>query len=824
MRDLAGFRQAVREHRRAIGRTQQQLARAVGLHPHVLSHKLNGHGTAILTAADVAGIVTTLAAWGALVRRTDAYALLELMALPPQTISPSAWAAPPMATLIADEAPARAAEQTPRPPDPTAQPPETRPSEVKPHRLEVAPIPVPATRLVGRAVEREATAMALAASRLVTLTGPGGTGKTRLAVQVAEDVAARFADGAGFVDLAPVRDPALIAVTIARAVGLSPPSAAAAEAELVEALRPSELLLVIDNLEHLLEETPVLGRLLVAVPGLHLLATSRIPLRLYGEHVLRVPPLGLRAHDHESAAGSDAVQLFVQRARAARADFAPDGAEVATVAAICAVLDGLPLAIELAAAAVKLYPPQALLPMLESRLAVLTGGPRDLPQRQQTLRATLDWGHALLDDDAQQLFSCLGVFAGPFDAAAAAAVHGAADGPNHMLARLADLSDHSLLELTPGSTPRFHMLETVREYASARLAETGERDQIRQRHLDHYLVVVAAGEHGTFGRLDAGRLDQVADAYPNIRAALDFARAYAQQRDGELLDEGLRLATGLVQFWQTRGSVAEGVLQLDRMLALDSQHRAVRPETRAAALLEASALACFLGDYPRAVGLAQEAIAVCEQLGDHRALSRAYRFLGEAAIDVGDDDEAERCFLQQLDESTQVGNLRGQASAYNMLGQVERHRGDYHKATALLRSALRLFGAACDREGVATALNSLGEAARDEGRAGRARRLFRAALHRHRQLGHIRGMAYDLEGLAAAAALDGDGRQALTYLGAAHTLRERNSAPLPPAEQTILTSILAPALAPLRPEDQDEALATGRNRHEKVIADALQPV
>jgi predicted ATPase len=818
MRDLAGFRHAVREDRRAVGRTQQQLAHAVGLHPDVLSHKLNGHGDAILTAADVAGIVTTLAGWGALVRRADAYALLELMALPPQAIPDAAWAAPPLAALLTDEAPARA--RTPQSMSRTPEPPTEIP-EPMPRRLDAAALPVPATRLIGRSVERDATIAALTTSRLVTLTGTGGAGKTRLALYVASELSGRYADGVAFVDLAAVRDPALLTVTIARAIGLAPASAAAAEADLIEALRGRELLLVLDNLEHLLEETAVVSRLLTAVAGLSLLATSRIPLRLYGEHVLRVPPLGLPASS-DRAATSDAVQLFVQRAGALRPDFAPVGAALAAVAAICAVLDGLPLSIELAAAAVKLYPPQALLPMLESRLTVLTGGPRDLPQRQQTLRATLDWSHSLLDGDAQQLFGCLGVFAGPFAAADAAAVHSVASGPHGMLSQLADLCDHSLLEVAPGSTPRFHMLETVREYASARLAETGERDQIRFRHLNHYVAAVIAGEHGISGRSDAAWLDAVTDAYPNIRAALDFARTRAQQDDGDLLDDGLRLATGLVQFWNRRGSVAEGVLQLDRLLALDDVSHAARPETRAVALLEASALACFVGDYPRTIELARGGLALCEQLGDHRGVSRAYRFLGEAAIDIGDDDEAERCFRRQLDEAVQAGDIRGQAAAYNMLGQVQRHRGHYHEATALLRNALRLYGAAHDRLEIGSILDSLGEAARDDGRAERARRLYRAALFRHRQLGDVRGMAYDVEGLAAAAALDADGRQALTYLGAAQTLRERNGAPLPPVEQAILTRILAPAIARLSCEDQDEALAIGRNQHEQTIADALQ--
>ena len=255
----------------------------------------------------------------------------------------------------------------------------------------------------------------MAAARLVTLTGVGGTGKTRLALQAASDLAGDFADGVAFIDLSPVDDPALLATVVARALGLTPASAQAAEAYLAEALHDRELLLVVDNLEHLLDETPLLARMLSVAPGLRLLATTRIPLRLYGEQTIRVPPLHLPGPG-DTATDSEAVQLFIARARAVRPDFAPDADELAAIGEICAELDGLPLAIELAAARIRLYPPRALLPLLQSRLALLTGGPRDLPRRQQTLRAALDWSHALLPPGTRSLFACLGVFAGPFDA------------------------------------------------------------------------------------------------------------------------------------------------------------------------------------------------------------------------------------------------------------------------------------------------------------------------------------------------------------------------------------------------------------------------
>ena len=260
-------------------------------------------------------------------------------------------------------------------------------------RLAPPPLPTPLTPHTGRAAECRMVHDALKASRLVTLTGVGGTGKTRLALQVAEEVAVDFRNGAAFVDLAPINDPSLLPMALARALRLAEQSATSTEEHLIEALHSAHLLLVVDNLEHLLEEAPLLARLLSAAPRLQILSTSRIPLRLYGEHEIRVPPLHLPEGEAETAA-SEAVQLFVQRARAVDPAFAAQGETLIAVGAVCTALDGLPLAIELAAARIKLFSPETLVPRLGERLAFLTGGPRDLPRRQQTLRAALDWSKA----------------------------------------------------------------------------------------------------------------------------------------------------------------------------------------------------------------------------------------------------------------------------------------------------------------------------------------------------------------------------------------------------------------------------------------------
>ena len=513
MRDLRAFREAVREHRRAVGRTQQQLARSVGLHPHVLSHKLNGRDNAVLTTADVIGIASTLAGWGALATRPDLYALLDLMDVPRHAVPATAWSAPPLAALR--EIPGETAGSAAGLRAVTHAAPRSADRAGPRARVAAVPLPAPAAPLIGRERERAEVAAALADSRLVTLTGPGGTGKTRLALQVARELAGGFADGVAFVDLAPVRDPALLATAVARAVGLVPLSAEAAEAHLADVLRDLKLLLVVDNLEQLLDETALLSRLLAGAEALRVLATSRTPLRLYGEQIVRVPPLGLPdASGAGTPADSEAVQLFMARARAVRPGFAPAAEELGAVAEICAALDGLPLAIELAAARIRLYSPQALLPLLRSRLDLLTGGPRDLPHRQQTLRAALDWSHALLTPEERQLFSCLGVFAGPFDATAAAAVSAEPD-PARTVEQLADLADQSLLEVIAGDNPRFRMLQTVREYALARLAETGERDRVRHRHLTCYLALAWATRGDLDGPRQAEILDRLEAAYPN---------------------------------------------------------------------------------------------------------------------------------------------------------------------------------------------------------------------------------------------------------------------------------------------------------------------
>jgi predicted ATPase len=813
--DLAAFREAVRQRRRAAGRTQQQLARGVGLHPDVLSHKLHARG-ALLTSADVTAILTTLAGWGAVGSQAEARTLLALMGLPPQAVPPGAWADGPLGAL-----PPGDPDSPPIGPQQDGEPgPEPGGGGLSP-----APLPSLLTPLVGREAEVAEVAAAVAERRLVTLTGTGGTGKTRVALQAARELAGRFADGVAFADLAPVGDPGLLAVALARAVGLQPPSPSTTEGQLAAALRPARLLLVADNMEHLVEQAPLLARLLAAAPGLYLLVTSRIPLGLYGEHLLRVPPLGLPSPQVDPAC-SEAVRLFTARAQAVAPGFDPHGDDLGAVAAICTALDGLPLAIELAAAQVRLYPPQALLPRLRQRLPLLTRGPHDLPRRQQTLRATLEWSEALLPPAERALFARLGVFAGPFDAAAAAAVCVDAAPAGDVLEPLAMLGEHGLLEVSPGDPPRFRLLQTIREYALARLAETGQATPMRQRHLRHCLTLATQAEVALYGPDHGSWAARVEADFANVHAALDWAREQLDQAGppdhAGCLEQALRLATAVASIWQDRGWLAEGTHHLERLLAIDARLGTAAPVTRAWALLQASALACFRGDSAGTTALAAESLALFQALGDLRGQARSHRYLGEAALSAGDYPVAEPHFTAELALARQARDRRVQAEACNMLGQVLRYQGRYAAATTRLRQALRSFQAAGDPDSAATILASLAEVARDTGQPARARSLYQQALRVHQQTGNKRQITYHLEGLAGVAALEHQPRAALVYLGAAQALRETTGGPPLPPEQAILTRLLDPLLAELTPRQRDDALAEGRTRPlTDIIAEAL---
>jgi non-specific serine/threonine protein kinase len=795
MGELADFREQVRTYRRAVGRSQQQLASAIGVHPNVLSHKLNAHGRAVLTTPEAIRIVTTLAEWGALESRSAAESLLASAGVPAHAIPATAWTSPPLSAL----------PHTPASGPAVAAAGAAATGAAEAGRLRLARLPAPRTPLIGRYEERREIAHALQAARLVTLTGVGGTGKTRLAIQVAADVAARYPDGVGFVDLSLVRDPTLLATSVATACGLAPAAAADAEAVLLDALVDQHLLLLVDNLEHLVEGAATLGRLLAAAPGLQLLATSRVALRLYGERTHRVPPLPVTVGSTDQPDDSDAVRLFVERAGAARHDFRPTPDELEEISEICAAVDGLPLAIELAAAKTRTYPPHELLPLLRSRVSLLRGGPRDAPDRQQALRATLDWSFALLTPGAQRLLACIGVFAGRFDAAAASTVCGQSD--EAAAGDLIDeLSDHSMVEIRSGPGPRFALLHTVREYALARLAELGEKDAVERRNLRHHLVQARALPRSA-GAARSNALASLDAAYPNIRVALDYALRRGAS-DPTCLTDGLLLAAAVSPMWLYRGPLAEGLLYLQRLLAVDQGH--VDSAARAGAVLQLCALACFAGNYELAANYGQQCIDLFRQLGDSRGLARAYRYRGEASYAIGDLDAAAAMFEQALETARAADDQEGQGHAANMLGQLLRHQSALDDAQRHLRDAVARFAGVDFFRGVGATLHSLAEVVRDQGDLDESERLLHAALRISDAIGDTRSVAYIFEGLASLASLHGDNGRALRRLGTAYAVRERIGAHLAPVDQGALRRIMAATFAETTTADQQSAFAHAR--------------
>lgn len=799
MGDMARFRDGVRTYRRSVGRSQQQLAAAVGVHPNVLSHKLNGHGRALLTAPEAIRIVTTLAGWGALETRSAAEELLAAAGVPAHAIPAAAWTKAPLSALPA-EPPGTATSSAPRMQAPV------RTSAGDSGRLRLARLPAPRTRLIGRQDERRDIARALDTARLITLTGVGGTGKSRLAVQVAADVADRYPDGVGYVDLSPVRDPALLATALATACGLAPPAATDAESVLIDAVADQHVLFVVDNLEHLVEGAPTLGRLLAAVPGLQVLATSRVALRLYGERTIRVPPLALTGRSTDRPDDSDAVRLFVERAAAAGYDFGATQDELRVISQICAAVDGLPLAIELAAAKTRMYAPRELLPLLQSRVSVLQGGPRDAPDRQQTLRATLDWSFALLSPSSQRLFGCVGIFAGRFDVAAAATVNGETD---HATVGdlLAELGDHSMVEIGTGPGPRFALLQTVREYALARLAERGDEDAVERRNLCHYLAQARAlpARAGT-ARSDA--LASLEAVYPNIRVALDYALNRGAA-DPASLNDGLLLAAAVSPMWLYRGPLAEGLLYLQRLLAVDQS--GVDAAARAGAVLRLCALACFAGDYELAANYGRQCIELFQHLDDQHGLARAYRYCGEVSYALGDLDAAATMFERALQTARGSGDQEGQGHAANMLGQLLRHQGALNDARRYLCDAVARFIRAGFPTGVGSTLHSLAEVSRDQGNLDEATQLVHAALRISDATGDTRAIAYIFEALASLASLQGGHVQALRHLGTAHAIRERLGARLAPVDQGALDRFMAATFAVTTAADQQIAFAYARS-------------
>ena len=519
-----------------------------------------------------------------------------------------------------------------------------------------------------------------------------------------------------------------------------------------------------------------MAALLAAGPGLTVLATSRAPLRLAGEHRFAVPPLSLPAPGRPPPDGLlryEAPALFVQRAAAARADFAVTPEDAPAVAELCRRLDGLPLALELAAARVTVLPPRALLARLDRRLAVLTGGPRDAPVRQQTLRATLDWSHDLLSETEQALFRRLAVFAGGCDLDAVEAVGaaggGAGVGVPDVLEGVAALVDGSLLtrEEQPGGEPRFGLLETVRAYALERLAAGGGEAEARAQHAAYYLALAQAGERELRGAAQPAGLARLEREHGNLRAALEWL----EQRGR--LEEALRLAGALWRFWMMRGHLSEGRARLAGLLAraegpegADAGAARVDPAVIADALFGAGTLASLQGDLAAAWALQERALALWRAAGDASGVGYALYQLGNIAYDRGDLAAARALLEEGLAVQRGTGDRRGVAWLAGLLGRALATAGEYAAARPLIEERLALCRAEGDDRGVSLALWFLANLAFDQGHPGESEALRREALALCRELDDRTNVGPQLEGFGEAAAAGGDAARALRLAGA----------------------------------------------------------
>jgi predicted ATPase len=699
-------------------------------------------------------------------------------------------------------------------------------------------LPAPRTPLIGREPELAVVKQILLREsvRLVTLTGAGGSGKTRLALQAASEVTNEFPGGIYFAALASVTDPGTVAFKIAEMVGMrhtgSKPMAEALQDHL-RLLVHAPTLLVLDNFEHLLAAAPLVGELLEACAPLKVLVTSRAVLHVYGEYEYPVPPLPLPEPGQMSSlkalSANPAVTLFAERAAAVRPEFGLTEENAPVVAEICCRVDGLPLAIELAAACVKMLPPAAMLARLQSPLELLTGGAMDMPARQQTLRRTIDWSHDLLSTAEQRLFRRLSVFAGGFTVESAEAVSNTQrDLEIDLLEGMTSLVDKSLVQQVErkDGEARFTILETIREYGLERLTASGEDEATRRAHAAYFLVVAEEGSNLPLTTVERANWLALCDAeHDNLRAALDWLIACKNSQ------WALRLGLALFWFWELREHLAEARERLEAILKMRGAQ--ARTKVWADAAVHAGSLANIQGDYKAALRLHREALDIYSELGDQKGIARQMVTVGLQKYLQGDYEVARSWFEQSLRVCRELGDRAETAGALSNLALVVNVQSDHTQARSLLEEALSIFRELGDQIGVAWSINHLGDVARDRGDLAEARRLyqeggdsfrrlgerwgmarsstdlgylacdqddpataealFREALTIFLDLGHKRGIAKVLEGFAYVAAHQNNPERALTLAGAASSLWQIIGAPPRPGQQAKLDAALKSA-------------------------------
>lgn len=689
-----------------------------------------------------------------------------------------------------------------------------------PHNL-----PADYSSFIGREAEIKTVCELLSAPdvRLVTLTGPGGVGKTRLALKAAAVLLKTFPDGVFFVPLAEITDPETVIPRIARVLEVRENASQPLLEVLKEFLRDQRLLLVLDNLEQVASAAPALLDLLGTAPGLKILSTSRVLLQVRGEQEFAVPPLSTPGRtsafpDLQQINQYESVRLFVERARSVDPGFALGEAEAPVIIEICQRLDGLPLAIELAAARTKLLPPRALLNRLGSRLAVLTGGPHDLPSRQQTLRNTLDWSHSLLQAAEQALFARLGIFVGGCSLEIAETVCNL-DGSLDVLEGISTLLNNSLLrqEVGPHGQPRFRMLETIREYALEKLEQRGEKTTMQASHGTYYIEKMDQEVRFKLSSPETTYwLDWVESEHDNIQAALAWG-----QEIPEMTMRIPRLSPQLAWFWYRRGYYQVGRAWTDRWLADPQMQR--EPRERAYTLLTGSLMAGWQGDLKMALARGRESLAIFQRLEDDEDIMFGMICLGAAEINQGNDAGAFPLYQQAQVIAEQLGltyfdivarvhlgnvalgqgnlseALRWQQEAYaisreygdgwlisfalNNLGEVSRAQGDYAQARAYYKQSESLLREMGDKGDLARLVSSLGYTALHEGDFAKAREHFLESLALFRRLGNKRGIAENLAALANLRAREGQLILAAQVLSAAEAMMAENGASWWPADR-----------------------------------------